>query len=227
MSIHNQIKQGRKRLGMTEQQFADACGVSRGAVQQWEKESGTAPTRKNQPVVAKLLGITVAQLMSAAQQTGGLADGEEQGPNPISLVNNPDYPTIRKVKFKLSAGATGFSVEYDENDDSPIVFQREWFVSHGYNPAKMFAARVSNGSMEPGLFDGDTIVINTEDTTLRDGLVFAMNYEGEMVVKRLVRDLGQWWLASDNPDKNRYPRKNCGEDVSCIGRVVQKMSMHI
>lgn len=63
MSIHQLIREGRARLRLTEQEFADKVGVSRGAVQQWEKEGGTAPTRKNQPAVAALLGLSVAQLM--------------------------------------------------------------------------------------------------------------------------------------------------------------------
>lgn len=54
-----------------------------------------------------------------------------------------------------------------------------------------------------------------------------MNYEGELVIKRLVRGAGQWWLASDNPDQRRYPRKVCGEDVFCIGRIVHKQSERI
>ena len=49
---------------MTEQRFADAVGVSRGAVQQWERAAGTAPKRANQPLVAKLLGISVPELVS-------------------------------------------------------------------------------------------------------------------------------------------------------------------
>ncbi|WP_353506753.1 helix-turn-helix domain-containing protein [Variovorax sp. J31P179] len=49
MSSHNLIREGRKRLGMSEQQFADTLGVSRGAVQQWEKPGGTAPIRHAWP----------------------------------------------------------------------------------------------------------------------------------------------------------------------------------
>jgi DNA-binding transcriptional regulator YiaG len=68
MSIHQVIKAGRKRLKMTHQQFADALGVTRTAVFQWEQEDGTAPSRKHQPAVAKLLGISVAELMSNGLQ---------------------------------------------------------------------------------------------------------------------------------------------------------------
>ena len=147
--------------------------------------------------------------------------------NEIDLLNNPDYPAIRRVKFKLSAGAHGFGVDYLDDDAAPIVFRREWFESNGYQPEKLVAIRIANGSMEPGLYHGDTVVINTGDTTIKDGEAFAMNYEGELVIKRLVRDAGQWWLASDNPDQRRYPRKVCGDDVFCIGRIVHKQSERI
>ncbi|MDP3650921.1 MAG: helix-turn-helix transcriptional regulator [Rhodoferax sp.] len=63
MSVHQRIKEAREQRGLNYQQFGDAVGVSRGAVQQWEK-GVTAPTRKNQPAVAKFLGITVAELMT-------------------------------------------------------------------------------------------------------------------------------------------------------------------
>lgn len=146
---------------------------------------------------------------------------------PISLDNNGDYPTVRRVRFKLSAGASGFGIEYIDNDGPPIVFQKSWFISRGYNPAKLFATKVANGSMETGLFDGDTVVVNTESTKPKDGVVFAANFEGELVIKRLVRDSGQWWLSSDNPDQRRYPRKLCDENVFIIGEIVHKQSERI
>ena len=152
---------------------------------------------------------------------------DQKTDTPINLTNNPEYPSIRRVRFRLSAGASGFAVEYDGEDTSPIVFQRKWFDGHSYTPGKLFAARVANGSMEPGLYHDDTVVVNTADTTLKDGEVFAMNYEGELVIKRLIRDAGQWWLASDNPDQRRYPRKVCSDNVFCVGRIVHKQSEKI
>jgi phage repressor protein C with HTH and peptisase S24 domain len=154
-------------------------------------------------------------------------DQEDQKRSLINLKDNPDYPSIRRVKFKLSAGASGFGVDYVDEDSAPIVFQRKWFEGNGYIPDKLLAADVANGSMEPGLYHGDTVVVNTADTIVKDGVVYAMNYEGELVIKRLVRDAGQWWLSSDNPDQRRYPRKVCTENVFCIGRVVHKQSERI
>ena len=154
-------------------------------------------------------------------------DGDHPLPRLIDLENNPDYPAIQRVRFKLSAGASGFSIEYEKGSHAPIVFPREWFDRHGYRPKKLFATGVANGSMEPGLYDGDTVVVNTEQTAPKDGRVFAVNYEGELVIKRLVRDDGQWWLSSDNPDQRRYPRKVCHEGVRLIGEIVHKQSERI
>lgn len=145
----------------------------------------------------------------------------------VHLEENHDFPAIRRVKFKLSAGASGFAIEYLDEEDAPIVFRREWFVSRGYQPAKLFAVRVSNGSMQPGLWDGDTVVVNTSEAEPKDGDVFAVNFEGELVIKRLVRDEGRWWLKSDNPDQSRYPRKACDERVHIVGRIVHKQSEHL
>lgn len=148
-------------------------------------------------------------------------------PKEIDLENNPDYPTIRRVQFKLSAGASGFSVDYRGDLGPPIPFPKAWYERKGLTPSKLFATTVSNGSMEPGLFDGDTVVVNTAGNEPKDGRVFAVNYEGELVIKRLVRDDGQWWLSSDNPDQRRYPRKVCHEGVVLLGEIVHKQSERI
>lgn len=81
--------------------------------------------------------------------------------------------------------------------------------------------------MEPSLWDGDLVVINTADDNPQDGDAFALNYEGELVIKRLRRDAGEWWAASDNADQRRFAPKRCTEDVKIIGRVVYKQSERI
>lgn len=153
-----------------------------------------------------------------------LADGWR---NPIDLHNSPDYPAIRRVRFKLSAGASGFGVEYMTDEGAPLVFSRDWFVSRGYRPDKLFAVKVRNDSMAPRINDGDTVVVNTAQTEAKDGVVYAVNYEGELVIKRLVRDGGQWWLSSDNPDQIRYPRKLAHDSSLLIGEIVHKQSERI
>ena len=63
MSYSEKIKKFRTSRKLTHQQFADAVGVSRGSIQQWER-GVTAPKRLNQPAVAKFMGVSIAELMS-------------------------------------------------------------------------------------------------------------------------------------------------------------------
>lgn len=219
-TLQERIAEIMSSTGLTVGEIASITGVSSSAVTQWK--DGQTKSIKTGPAT-KLAAHTGYSALWIGEGEGPM----HPGPVPISMENNPDYPAIRRVHFKLSAGASGFGVDYEGEDAAPIVFRREWYERNGYQPGKLLAVRVSNGSMEPGLYDGDTVVVNTADTTPTDGAVFAVNYEGEMVIKRLVRDSGQWWLASDNPDQRRYPRKVCDEHAFLLGRIVHKQSEKI
>ena len=145
----------------------------------------------------------------------------------INLDNNPDYPAIRRVRIKAQAGISGYAVEYMNDDGPPIVFRKDWYAANGYQPEKMLALRITGDSMNPNYYPGDLIIINTLQTEPKDGRPFVVSYEGEIIVKRLVRDDGQWWITSDNPDQRRYPRKKCNGDTEIIGQVVYRQTEHV
>lgn len=146
----------------------------------------------------------------------------------IDLENNPDFPAVKKVNLRVSAGITGFGVEPCTGDDSLIVFRADWYQSRRLKPENLLALKVSGASMEPNLYDGDVVVMNKADTELKDGEVFVFNLDGEVVIKRAVRDGGQWWLDSDNQDKTRFTRKACPEGI-CIplGKVIHRQTERI
>jgi phage repressor protein C with HTH and peptisase S24 domain len=219
----DRFKEGLARPGKDRAGAAKAIGISKQAVGQIANGITRSATAENNAAAAAYFGCDPTWLASGKGHPGW-ADAASAS---IPLTDNPDYPAIRRVRFKLSAGGSGYGIEYLGDDAEPIVFRREWFSSRHLRPDKLFAVQVYNGSMEPSLWAGDTVVVNTADTEPRDGEVFAVNYEGELIVKRLVRDAGQWWLTSDNPDQRRYPRKACDDGVVLIGRIVHKQSEHI
>ena len=146
----------------------------------------------------------------------------------LNLENNPDFPAVKKVNLRVSAGITGFGVEPCTGDDSLIVFRADWYQSRRLKPDNLLALKVSGASMEPNLYDGDVVVMNKADTELKDGEVFVFNLDGEVVIKRAVRDGGQWWLDSDNQDKTRFTRKACPDGI-CIplGKVIHRQTERI
>jgi phage repressor protein C with HTH and peptisase S24 domain len=122
----------------------------------------------------------------------------------------------------------GFAVEPDRRDGGQAMVPRRWVEQNDYIPERLLAMEVKGESMEPALYAGDLVIVNTADTRPVDGAVYAINYEGEPVIKRLVRDGGFWWLASDHSDQRKYSRKRCEGDMCIIvGRVVRKESERI
>lgn len=146
----------------------------------------------------------------------------------VDLDRHPDLERIRRVTLRLEAGVNGFAIDSEEKDGMPIFFRSDWLQQRGYKPYQLIALKVMGHSMEPTLYPDDMVVINTADVEPKDGKVFAVNYEGQAVIKRMVRDSGTWWLSSDNPDQRRYPRKECANSACLIvGQVIHKQSEQI
>ena len=146
----------------------------------------------------------------------------------VAQEDDARFYQIQKVKLRLSAGISGFSVEPETHDGSMFSVPRNWADRNGFIPERLIGIKVRGESMEPSLYEDDLVIINTADAKPVDGAVFAVNYEGEPVVKRLSRDAGEWWLTSDNPDQRKYHRKVCrGNDCIIIGRIVRKESDRI
>lgn len=179
-------------------------------------------------------GVSKSGLLTAERTLGCSAVWVETGNGQmltkkgvVEVDEHSDFKAIKRVKFKLSAGISGYEIEYLNGHRAPIFFRRDWLEARNLNADNLFAVEVSGASMETSLFEGDVVVVNTADTAPRDGHVFAANYEGELVVKRLIRNGGEWFLSSDNQDKRRYPDKLCDERTFLIGIVVHKQSERI
>ncbi|WP_229205961.1 S24 family peptidase [Duganella sp. Leaf126] len=152
------------------------------------------------------------------------------GAVPVRIVDadDPDFYMIPKVKLRLSAGITGFQTIPEIHDGSTLMVAKNWVDRNRYVPGQLLAISVKGESMEPNLYEGDQVIVNTGDTKIEDGGVYAVNYEGEAVIKRMTRDRGEWWLTSDNRDQQKYRPKGC-RDGECIiiGRVVKRETNHI
>lgn len=217
--------------GGNQSEMARYIGVSPQAVQKWVAGE-SEPRGKNLDLAAEFLGVTPAHLKFgiALDQPAGAASQAFPGMIPVRGVepDDPSLTQIMKVRIKVQAGITGFQVEPEHHDGETMGVPTSWVRGERLVMSDLYAIVVKGESMEPSLYDGDVIVVNTADKKLTDGSVYAVNYEGEVVVKRMVRDSGMWWLASDNADQRRFHRKLCkGAECIVIGKVVRKESTHI
>ncbi len=218
---------------------ADITEIRRENLRRWVAEHGTPAKEKS--LFSQLkgegsFGERVARRLEEQYKMGaGYLDSDAAMPlgqyQRVQAVEPDDAQVvpIQKVRLRLSAGITGFQTEIDSHDGADsISISRAWIERKGYSPNKLIAIHVKGESMENALHEDDIVVINTADTKPADGFVFAVNYEGESVIKRLSRDIGEWWLTSDNPDQRKYHRKMCrGGECIIIGRVVKVESERI
>jgi transcriptional regulator with XRE-family HTH domain len=119
MSTGALIKRARLALELSEQAFADQVGVTRGAVQQWERGK-TAPKRAHQQAVAQALGVTVGELMEGKSLLYP-EDGQPMSFGDVSFsVAEPDPPRydlgivieVRNLIEQMSAEGQAEAVSY-------------------------------------------------------------------------------------------------------------------
>lgn len=195
MSTYQLILDGRRRLGMTQKQFANALQVSRGAVQQWEMKEGTVPKRANQPRVAGLLGISVAELVL------GRLDPERAATSDVPLVlETSEQSSLVVDNFNLNAHLPRV----------PVTVPVKRYT---------YALRVHGDSMvgEQGdSFPDGSIVIVEPELEAHDGdYVIAVKPGQKITFRKLVRDGGDLYLK---PLNSRYPIEMLGT-ASVVGIV--------
>lgn len=137
--------------------------------------------------------------------------------------NSADFVQVPLIKLRLSAGLTGFQADPEYHDGSKMSLPRQWVNEKRLSPRSLIALKVKGDSMIPNLYEGDTVIVNTADRKMVDGAVFAVNFEGEAVIKRLERRGGMWYLASDNTLLPQYkPRLVRDNEAIIVGRVVRR-----
>jgi phage repressor protein C with HTH and peptisase S24 domain len=152
------------------------------------------------------------------------------GMAPILAWEHPDdlpegeFVMIPRLDVHLSAGNGHEQVEIDLVKDNPQAFRSEWIRLMRLKPAKLAAMRAAGDSMEPTIHDGDSLLVDTSQTNVVDGKVYALWYDGGERVKRLFRlPGGGLRIVSDNA---RFPTvevaSGYAEHVRVIGRVVHR-----
>ncbi|MCW7540042.1 hypothetical protein OOT46_19580 [Aquabacterium sp. A7-Y] len=224
------------RFDNIQARFARATGISATYLTRMLKD-GADPARKRigdemALALEEKLDLMRGTLLNPVLRSRSEPTGQDRGASaeisPSVPGNTDDHPAVFPVQLKLVAGSPEYDLEFlPAAGSAPLVFHESWYRLRHLDPARMFALTVKGRTMEPSLSDGDVVVVNTADTAPADGHVFALNYEGELLLRRLVRDEGAWWLTSDNSDQRRNQRKRLHEGSFVLGRVVLKQTERI
>lgn len=139
-----------------------------------------------------------------------------------------EYVQIPLVDVKIVANKKRYSFEPRSSTSTFIAFREDWLRQRQLSAAALFAVECPDEGMAPTICQGDVVVVNRQAAELAEAQVFAINYEGQLRLRRLFRDDGAWWLHCDNPDERRFPRKKL-IDRHCyvLGRLVHRQSERV
>lgn len=161
-----------------------------------------------------------AAASTSPAEAGGFVDSSPfiEDARPVREGELPDTIAIRKVTLKLRAGATGFETEPELADGGFEHVPREVIAQLRLDTSKLLALRVAGPSMEPMMFEDDVVVIDTTDNKPINKELYALNWNGEALVKQLVSRGREWYLHSINSD---FPDENVRSgQCSVVGKVV-------
>lgn len=136
-----------------------------------------------------------------------------------------DFVQVAETRVSFSAGP-GSVASYELIEDlEPATYRLSWFQKYQIDPKKVRRFRVSGDSMEPFLYDRDTILVNTAETNVIDNKLYAIRYGNELRVKYIIKKLnGGLTLRSANPaykDEEVSP-DDVQQHITIIGRVRDK-----
>jgi phage repressor protein C with HTH and peptisase S24 domain len=201
-TVNNWEARGISKAGLLKAQSAIGCSAT------W-LETGAPPMA----LALRLVADAPEAHLSAATDNPFIEDAKG-----IRIGDEPDTIPIRRVTLKLRAGVTGFETESDLEDGGVLHLPRSIIEAHNLIPHQLLAIRVRGQSMEPMMFEDDVVVVYTADKKPISREIYAVNFNGEALVKQLINRNNEWFLHSVNPDFG--PLNVRSGQCSIVGRVV-------
>lgn len=120
--------------------------------------------------------------------------------------------------ISLSAG-NGFSADIQDFNNRKLRFSSNTLRSKNINPAYAVCICADGDSMEPVIPDGAIVGINTEDKTLRDDKLYAINHDGLLRIK-ILRKRPSNKVLIQSYNTSLYPDEEVAlDEISIIGRI--------
>lgn len=190
----------------SQEELAAKVGIGRAAIS--KIETGEKPLMQRRlRAFARGFGIEVRQLFEPPSHS--LARTTQPAPN-IAMI--PAYD------LQVPAGR-GAWVDDDPEPVDLVPFRLNWIRS--ITPAPLTAlgiVLVHGDSMNPLLFNGDMVMVDTTQKSPRDG-VFVLRLMGELMVKRITIGPATVDISSDNKAHKSYDDVD-ESNLNIVGRVI-------
>ncbi len=197
----------------------EARGISKAGLLLAQAEIGCSATWLTTGDGPMLVGGVAAP---AADADGFMTDAGGQaaaGMDRVRVGEGPATVPVRAVKLRLQAGVSGFVAEPDlDIDHGTFQVPKHVIDKLGVDTSYLMIMKVKGRSMEPMYFEDDIVLVDTTRKSPKKNECFAINWNGELVVKCLIKKSDGWALYSFNRD---FPTVSVKSGMaSIIGMVV-------
>lgn len=232
MNKSERIKSLRKERGYTLHELARRIGVSHAAVSQWENNADIEIKSDRFFKLAQVLGVTPEYLMDGKKtfevneskttyKAGSFEVWDSKTPLHDDDVELPFFTEV-----ELSAGIGSEVVR--EDNGFKLRFSKSSLRRANVDPSNAACVQIKGDSMEPILSDGATVGVDTSQTNIIDGKMYAIDHAGMLRVKVLHRIPGGLRVRSFNSDE--YPDETYKgdelNDIKVIGKVFWSAAFH-
>ena len=210
MTVAQRIDKIMKDHSINKTELADILSTTPQNVTNWINRD--AISRKKAKLISEKFGYDLNWLLY-----GGDGNIKESELSPVEWESLSEeeqkdgkFVTIPVLDVELSAGFGAFPTTTMEQEMYTLPFRAVTLKQRNIPIDMAKVVKVSGDSMEPRLFDKDIISINTADTRIRDGKIYAVRVCDLQKVKVLIRNAdGSITLRSYNPD---YPDEIINRD---------------
>lgn len=170
----------------------------------------------------------LAQAIGVSRQavhkwTSGASD--PKGPNLAKLCDY--FGTTPDALRQAPAGAQNPPTREACHSARPALYRLEFFQRHQIKPEQCKRVKVVGDSMEPTLFNGDTVLIVERQERIVDGAIYAFSLRDDLMIKRLYKKAdGSIVIHSDNDE--RYsdeiiaPERQESDYFRIYGRAIER-----
>lgn len=186
-TLGDRLKKLRTECQHTQQHVADVAGVTKQAISKIERVGVVDVAGSTLEPIARHYGVNIRWLVT------GQGPRERESRDTSS---DADWSDILGVRQAAALGDGAVADEYAETHK--LKFRADSLRRKQLRPDKLAVIYGKGDSMFPTIKDGDAILVDTSDRTPRDGKLYVITYNGDLLAKRLVELGGRWFIESDN-----------------------------
>ena len=174
----------RESKNLSQAKLAQMAGVPQSTIAQIE--TGRNKSTKRIIELAEALDTTPNYLLNGVKDLSVVPLSSEIGSYSDKNIssNIGAYVKIPYFDMSLSAGMGNATWIVRDTDDK-LLFRESWLQSKGLDESSLKAMYVRGESMEPLLYDMDTILLDINDLEIIDGSVYAIIYKNRLYIKEL------------------------------------------